>query len=497
MERCEDDMFYVYTEMRVALREPEKYVLITDPAQALDDPREAILLQPRQECVTNNLVGGLMSFDLTDTDSASWRLYSQLEQSVYHMTCFDVTATLQPDGSLLLQTVGDASEMQNLYDDGMVILTALTLTDRTGQNGRIEVFYQYLPATPHVLNSVTYQMPEKVEGFDLKHACLYYLNGYAYFSAKFNLDGELTTPDAARLTASDYPAANGLMSSIALHRDEYIHYSSYYPEIINNQYYHVLFRLDGVDTLTEIFYPTLTFLAGGEEAFTVSLVSPRVGDTHGPTATPTAPPTVTPSPTIPPDEFTIPEASEALASYTLEIVDKPQMYSHYSAKLRVHNEGYVLQPYFRYHTALPEGSYLRLVAVNGETGDYGSGIVGLANLTSGPQDLLTARICLPSLPAAKCTFLLEAVDPASDAVIFSLTLKSQSAIQAIPSSTGTSGSGYNILDGLIGNPAPTVYSPTYNYYYNNYGWNYGSGSSWIEEGMQIQTPNPYGGGFGW
>ena len=36
----------------------------------------------------------------------------------------------------------------------------------------------------------------------------------------------------------------------------------------------------------------------------------------------------------------------------------------------------------------------------------------------------------------------------------------------------------------------------YNYNNNNYGWNYGNGTSWIEEGMQIRPPDPYG-GWGW
>lgn len=495
--------------MRVALREPEKYVLITDPAQAQDDPREAILVQPRQECVTNNLETGLTSFDLADTASASWRLYSQLELSAYHMACFDMTATLQPDGSLLLQGVGDATLMQNLYGDGMVILTALTLTDRTGSTGRVEIICRDRPSAAYSLRHETYRLWAEVDGFALERADLYYRDGYAYLSVKFNVTDGLPVPDAVQLTASDCAAVNGLEADILTHADEYFRYSGGY-QIIRNEYLHAIIRLDGLDTETSICYPALTFRRDGNDVFTVQLVSEQAGSRNVPTPAPAPSPTpaFTPAPTLPPDEFTIPADSKVLASYSLEIVEKVRMYRHYIAKLRVHAEGFVLQPYFRFHNPLPEGTFMRLVEINGEAGDYGSGVVTAAELQSGPEDMLMACICLPSLPERKCTFLLEAVDPATGEVIFTVTLKTTSVVKPAATSRpatvtptpdgvtpGTDAS-FDILDGIVGDPAPTIYSPTYNYNTNNYGWNYGSGTSWIEEGMQITPPDPYG-GWGW
>ena len=515
MERCENDIFFVHTQLRVSLRDPQKYVLITDPAQAQDDPREAILVQPRQECVMSNLESGLRSFDLADTASASWRLYSQLEVSTYHLACFDMTADLQPDGSLLLRGTGDANKMQNLYDEGMVILTALTLTDRSGDIGRVEIFYRDLPSASYSPRHETYRLWYEVDGFHLGHADVYYRDGYAYLSVKFSMTSELPMPDTALLTAADHPAVNGLEAAVLTHADEYFRYSGG-KRIIRDEYQHVIIRLDGLDTATDILYPTLTFRQDGNDVFSVQLASQNTSGSNAPTPAPTPSPTpaFTPAPTLPPEDFTIPADSKVLTTYPLEIVEKVQMYRHYLAKLRTHAEGYVLQPYFRFHNPLPEGTCLRLVEINGEAGDYGSGMVVPAELTDGPEDMLMARICLPSLPERKCTFLLEAIDPATDEVIFTVTLKTTSVVKPIPSGSGSSGSGstqvtpypngvmpgtdtdFRLTDGILGDPAPTPYSPTYNYNNNNYGWNYGSGTSWIEEGMQINPPDPYG-GWGW
>ena len=429
MDKCINDLFFVHTELRVSLKEPDKYVLVTDPSQAPDDPREAILLSPRQECVTHNVTSGLKSFDLADTDSASWRLMNELEKSVYHMTCFNVTAEPQADGSVLLRTGGDASEMKNPYDDSMAILTALTFTDRSGETGHTEVFYRVLPSAEQTSRTVNYRLQGGYPDFSLAAAKLYYTDDYAYLSVKYVTD-RLASADSALLT-SDVAIASGLTAQVVHREEQDLNYYGGYPNISTRAYEHLLYRIDGLDSKTDVFYPTLTFYQGDEQLYTVKLVSNRVGDINGPTATPR--PEATPAPTAAPAAasatFSIAEDAEVLSRYSIEVVQKVQKYSHYNATLLGMAEGFVLQPFFRYHDPLPEGTQLRLKAINDMASDFGSGLISPANLSSGPADLLTARIALQSLPESRCTFLLEAIHPDTGETIFALTLKTTSAVK--------------------------------------------------------------------
>lgn len=375
------------------------------------------------------MTSGLKSFDLADTGSASWRLMNELEKSTYHMTCFDVTAEPQADGSVLLRTVGDASEMKNPYDESMAILTALTFTDRSGETGRTEVFYRVLPSAEQTSRTVNYRLQNQISDFRLAAAKLYYADGYAYLSVKYVTDS-LAPADSALLT-SDVEIASGITTQVVHREEQDLSISGGYWDMTTMNYEHLVFRIDGLDSKTDVFYPTLTFYQGDEPLYTVKLVSNRVGDMNGPTATPR--PETTPAPTAVPvaadGAFSIPEDAEVLARYSLEVVQKVQKYSHYNARLLSMAEGFVLQPFFRYHDPLPEGTHLRLKAINDMTEDFGSGLIGPANLDSGPADLLTARIALQSLPEARCTFLLEAIHPDTGETIFTLTLKTASAVK--------------------------------------------------------------------
>lgn len=488
MEQCAHDMFYVNTQMRVMLKDPANYLLITDPAQALDDSRKAILLAARQECVTNNVSAGLKSFDLSDTGSGSWRLYDQLEQSVYHMTCFDVAIDPQPDGSLLISTTGDATLMENMYDDGMEILTALTLTDRTGENGRTEIFYRRLPSAPHSLRSVAYKLNSRSTAYTHQAATLYYQADYAYLSVKF--DHEAPVPDYAILTSADHPELNGIRAEV-MHReiDEIVYYSAS-PSFITQTYEQALFRLPAIATTEDVLYLTLQFYTGNDPVTTVNYLAQRVGAVSGPTYTPAAaitppPPTPTPQTTeisLPDSGFTIPDGCEELAQYALEIAEKEQKYSHYSAKLRAYAEGFALQPYFRYHTELPENAFLRLVELNGEATHPIEGVIVPAELTSGPADVLTARICLQTLPERKCTFRLEAVDPATGEVIFSVTMKTTARVKA-PSTSSYSG-GSSSSSAPTNRPSSTTSPSSFPL------------KDALEDGMVIRPPI-HGFDFGW
>ena len=431
MDKCVNDLFYVSTEMRVALKEPDKYVLVTDPSQALDDPREAILLRPRQECVTYNVTSGLKSFDLADTGGASWRLLNELEQSTYHMTCFDVTMQAQADGSVMLHTVGDAGEMKNLYDETMAILTALTFTDRSGESGRTEVFYRLLPSAVRTSRTVDYRLQSKSTTFGLTAAKLYYLDDYGYLSVKYKRN-ELTPADSALLT-SDVASASGITTQVVHREDSNIRYSLSGPAIETQVYEHLVYRIDGLDSLTDVFYPTLTFFGNGQELFTIHLVSNRVGDVHGPTATPWQQPAATPSlpsmSTSSPAEAASAAAStvdrsEPLSSISLNVSDKPRKYSHYNARLRLYADGTCLTPIFRYHDPLPEGTLLRIVAVDDVPGHFGEEVIGPANLSNVPDDMLSADIFLTTMPDEARSFTIAAIHPDTETEFFQITLQS-------------------------------------------------------------------------
>lgn len=504
MDQCWNDMFYVHTSMRVSVKDPSRYVLITDAAAQADDPREAILVVPRQECVTYEYASGMRGFDVTDTTSSVSKRFAELEKSVNHAACFGVDMLPQPDGSILLETTGDATLMKNLYGDTMSILTALTLTDRTGQTGRTEVFSRILPSAPQPLHSIRYRTQGNWDDFKLEGAVLYYMNGYTYLSVKYT---SMLQADRMVLGCSDVPALDGLVTEPIKREYEELTAVRGYLETSEISYKHLLCKLDALDPSQEINYLTLTPYRDGQKLPTISLVNQRVGAFAGPTVTPVPVTAATPAPTqgqgsaptpapstVP---AVIPEDAAVLSRYTLTVASKPRKYSHYSATLLATTEGYVLEPTFKYHDPLPEGTYLRIVSINGEAAESAGGLV-TGTVISG-QELLTARVCLAQVPAKHCTFLLEAVDPTSGAVLFEVSLKTQSAVQPTPYNPYGYGNnnGYNILDGVLGDPAPTIYHPFYNYNNNAGGWINNTDTSWIQDGMYITTPDPYGGAWGW
>lgn len=500
MDACWNDLFYVYTNMRVSVKDPSRYVLITDAAAQADDPREAILVAPRQECITYDYASGMRSFDVTDTASSVYKRFHELEKSVNHAACFEVDMLPQPDGSILLETTGDATLMKNLYGDTMSILTALTLTDRSGQTGRTEIFSQVLPSAPWPLHSIRYRTQGSWDGFALSDATLFYMEDYTYLSVRYTI-----TPQCDRMVlgCSDLPALDGLVVEPIKREYEELTAVRGYLETSEISYEHLLCRLDALDPSQEVNYLTLTPYQGDVASYPISLVNQRIGAVAGPTVTPIPVTAATPAPTqgqdssptptpAPPTVPTvIPEDAPILGRYKLEVASKPKKYSHYSAALLATTEGYVLEPTFKYHDPLPEGTYLRLVSINGDAAESAGGLV-TGTVISG-QELLTARVCLPQVPAKRCTFVLEAVDPGSGTVLFEFALKTQTAVQPTATPYNPYGPNYehNILDGIIGDPAPTIYHPFYNYN-NAGGWINNTDTSWIQDGMYISTPNPWG-----
>lgn len=245
-------------------------------------------------------------------------------------------------------------------------------------------------------------------------------------------------------------------------------------------------------------------------------------DTTPPVPTLPAPPTPTPLPTLSPDT-TEPPYNTAYVKCTYNLQDKVTKYSHYNVTFRQYADFNTLNVFFFYKADLPEGAYMRVVSAGGLEGDYGEAVIGPANVEGTDPTLLNAKIFTRALPAA-ATLTVECCSSEGE-VLFPLvfTVKDvsypaggtalPSGGNSRPSGTATPvppGYGYDHWNGFNG-PSPTPWYPTIDTWddWVN-GYNSNSGTSWIEDGMNIQpsidygfvvvTPNPYGytsPGSGW
>ncbi len=177
--------------------------------------------------------------------------------------------------------------------------------------------------------------------------------------------------------------------------------------------------------------------ATGETLFTLRLeakeeiIRPNafyIAPTPSPQSSGTIPPDASPTPTAVPTATPIPPDT-VLGRYSLKIADKPVKYSHYNANLLFYPENVTLVPHFRYHDPLPEGTMLRVVEHNGNPGEYGSALIGPANLENASPDLLGAAISIGLLPDGHHTFRLEAIHPDTSEVIFEVTLKTEQSVK--------------------------------------------------------------------
>ena len=71
---------------------------------------------------------------------------------------------------------------------------------------------------------------------------------------------------------------------------------------------------------------------------------------------------------------------------------------------------------------------MRIVALNDVPGDYGTAVIGPAELSSAPADMLGVTFVTDELPMDQIARLsLECVDPETEAVLFSYVLVNRSA----------------------------------------------------------------------
>jgi len=202
-------------------------------------------------------------------------------------------------------------------------------------------------------------------------------------------------------------------------------------------------------------------------------------------------PTPTPSPTAQPTATPGPET--VLQDISLSIQDKPTKYSHYNARLKVLQERYDLLVRFRYHDPLPEGTVLRLTAIDGIPGDYSEAPVLKTEVNT--VTLLYAEIPITSLPEGALAYTIAAFAPDAEEPLFEVTLTSSQPVSSwsggnwldpngnvyYPSVVWPTPTPYNF--GLYYNPAPTIYHPFYNYnnwnnWYGNPTNNFGDSFTW-------------------
>ena len=422
-ERCDNDMFYIRNDLRVAVKDMSRYVLVTDAADAPQDGREAILLIPRMECVTDSFVSSIRSFDVQNTESASYRLMNQLENTTYHIGCFSQNVIRQDDGSLLIQGEGMTTDMQNPYGGALYILDALTFTDVTGSTGRTEIVTRRLPSSPNIPRTIY----EKV--FDQTSFTVYGMGAQspyyqqedsAYFSVKFTLsDRTGGQPILLRVTALDGVPGDYASCIAQWHVVETEPWNN-----VTEQFYHAPIYLDGV-TESPYFITLEGYVAEtGEHLFTSTYQYYRYNDrqrippvTPTPTPTPTATPTPapTPAPALP---STMPDDSVGYSYINLSGLQIPASLSLDSAQFRAYEGFNAAVISLRYLGDVPEGAILRITERNNQAGDFGE-----APLTYTQGNLLTSGIVTQSLGLYDLYQLkLACIDPATGRTVFEFAL---------------------------------------------------------------------------
>ena len=373
LERCENDVFYIYYDVRVAVKNTAEYLLITDAAQATDDSREAILFSARADAVDGMLYNTISSFDVSNADCSSARTLSALSTNLYQYDSFARRITPQPDGSLLLECVGNAQVMssENNGSGTNYILSALTFTDRTGAQGRTEVLYRAMPSASH-------------------------------------------TARGTRYTLGAHSGSYGT-SGITMYQEV-----SYYGDAVN-EYYHVLFRLEDMPEALTTF--SITGYAPGQEEplFTASY---RDKDVPAPVVTPTPTPTPVQTAHSPYPQ----EPDRALATYftNMSVKDKVVKYSHYSLVYAQYGDFGFVSAYFRYHDPLPDTAVMRIVAIDGVSGNFGEASIGYVNLSNrATADQLGASIYSCEVHPDMRELTLACIDTATGETLFTTTFQPQ------------------------------------------------------------------------
>ena len=422
MERLENEAVLIFYDLRVYVKEPARYVLVTDAADVPQDGREAIILSPRIECVTGNLNGGIRSFDVNDTESGSYRLMSQLENSYYHYGCFEADMAMQADGSCLISCLGDG-QLMNGRSDIPYILNALTFTDAAGA-GRTEVFFRLLPSASRS-ESIWFKSLYNSYSFSDVSTAGYEFPERTYIAARFKFTGEIPMNTVVRLTEINGREGEFAQSFITLY--QVVDYSN----SVWSDYCYVCFQLDGWHEPIKTF--TLAGYAPGDEE---PIFHARYRDSRI-DITPTPLPTVSPTPALPAGQTAVPGTPAPAAARTappreyatwymlLKTTQKERKYSDYGTSWWQFGEFSFLDVKFRYHDPLPETAVMRIVQIDKAQGDFGEAPILPVTGSEGlwPEDLIGASIYTTAMTPQSSTVVLHCVDTATGETLFTVTYK--------------------------------------------------------------------------
>lgn len=220
-------------------------------------------------------------------------------------------------------------------------------------------------------------------------------------------------------------------------------------------------------------------------------------------------PTPSPTPRGPLDPSTTePPHDTAIGWEPFELQEYLEGLTISDAWLRLYQEGFsVLTVQFSYEGDIPEGSTMALFRISGVEDDYGRGLI-----TRNDDGSCTAQIfCnrhfpfLSNIAVKVCNREGEQLFRALLSVkrnhypqeswpeVDKITNYPYTGQPAHTSTPVPPGYGYDHWNGF--GPSPTPWYPTLDTW-DDWVNDYNSGTSWIEEGMQIQTPNT-GGYWGW
>lgn len=445
-ERYENDVFNAYIDLRVAVKDTSTHVLVTSAEQAEGDPREAILLKGRMDCVTTFLSSNLASFDIQDTESDSYRLFNQMTDLTHHLCTLDTTVTHLDDGSVCLSFTGDPLKMKyEVYEEGL-LLAALSLTDLSGATGRTEIFYLNQPDAHISELNTAYSAVNPPSYFHLYGAQTYYHDEYAYLSLRFNADNVATNNLMLRLTSIDGAEGNFSETPVYLRETDYMYYQP-----LEARYQQAVLRIE--DLPEQVNYMTVQAYAEGsnESLFEINLRRSSLTVTP----TPDAPPTAASSPTPVPTPAPAPVPTEPPYNLARYIRRYPSVYKDanaarylaYSTQLRVYDDACYLHLYFRLAKNVPEGSLMRITAIGNQTGNFGEAeILSAKGVVDGPDDLLMAQIYAPYMPEDPVSVVISCIDPETDEAIFFVSLRRSDSVHVE----------YNNAESYTHTPRPTT-----------------------------------------
>lgn len=311
------------------------------------------------------------------------------------------------------------------------------------------------PPQDSALYSVSYKASEYREGYTHKDCKLrIYSDNLSVMTMRFTYEKDIPDGTVARIVRVDGVAGSYAEATVTRLEDGMVQCAFYFNQAVGNMEHFTvdLITPDGTRLLHLFYY-----------------LSQSV---YPPTEWYELPALPTPTPNL--AAATEPPYNTALVKQTYDLEQRVSNYSHYNVTLRQYADFSTLNVFFYYTADLPEDAYMRVVAVDGVEGDYGSAVIGPANVEGTSASLLNAKIFSLGLPSCS-TLTVECCYPEGEP-IFRLDFKLKetyypSGSNSTSYATATPvppGYGYDYWDSLFG-PSPTPWYPTYDTWWDWYG----------------------------